>query len=749
MFKNPNETIRFKNFKGKDSFQAFVKCKDYDRGEILTKVFNKDDINNFCEWTDYKDKVKPFYDLDKKYYGAKGEIEYQTDQDRIKDEFYNECLKLFPNCDIAITESHGKKKDNKRIECLAVSYHFVINNYETSIPELRKFNEWNNIYKRFDYVDKNVYKDGGLFRTVLSNKPGDKRTKKPIKRSRLLFKYLITSNSYTNKEFKKIILSPSPAVSPVGSPRKKEVIEEKIILPKCDKETFIKHMKSFKPRFDYADWLDIGYICYNNFDGSDIGFNIWNDYSKEDNKRYELKALIKQWTVFEKQYDKNKNKLSYKRLIKYHDEDYPCKNKYEKYYKEGRLVEEMNKEIYFYIPTSDFIYFTDEKTYYINKEKVVKLYYTKYKFRIEYMDDDGKKKKKDINPFIYWLENINRKDVNEIIFDPSTLEQKNNTFNTWSGFDYNENNEEVDYKKIEGFLFHIKDVLADGDDIQAEYILNWFAHIIQRPYKRTNTCLVFQSIEGVGKTIILDIIGKLLGSKYYLSTNALESVLGHFTSSGANKLLINFNETNWGGDHKMEGKFKSLITDDMYKVELKGKDPYYINNLSNSVITSNKDWLVSMTKSDRRFNVMRCKNEKLSKDKYLKIRDTDLQHLFNYFMNRNINNFDPSIYKKTEYAQEQIEMNYDSVQIFWNNFINDEYPIITKEKFMDKKELYDTYINETVASHSHKFNNVIFWKKIRKLCPSAKFHKAGKNKQPRIEIPEDNILISEFENCNY
>jgi len=748
MFKNL-DLIRFKNLKGKNSFQANVDIIEYSKDDIQKNIFNKNMLNNYFEWTDYNDKIKPFYDIDIKYYN---EITYQTDQDRIKNDFYDYCLKLFPDCDIAVSSSHGEKLDKKGVKCWAISYHFVINNYETTIEELKQFNKWNNIYNKFsDYgIDKSVYRRG-MMRALYSNKPNDNRTKIPETHKRNLFKHLITSNIFTNKEFKKIKImdmSTSPAVSPPPSPKSK-IESNNIILPKCDKDTFIKHINSFKPRYNYADWLDIGYICFNNFDGSDVGLDIWNDYSKNDDDGYKGKqSLKKYWLTFEKQYDKNNKKLSYKRLIKYHDEDYPCKNKYEKYYKEGRLIEEMNKECFFYTATSDIIYYNTDDEIIINKCKIAELKYKKYMFSIPNPNVNSALKYIKVNPFNLWLEHIERKDIDKIVFDPSTTEQKENTFNTWTGYKYNHTDDEVDMDKIKDFLFHIKDVLANNDETQSEYILNWIAHIIQMPYKRTNTCLVFSSIQGVGKTIIIDLLGKMMGKDYYLSTNSLDAVLGHFTSSGANKLLVNFNETNWGGDVKMEGKFKSFITDDIYKLEMKGKDPIYINNLANSIISSNKDWLVAMTRDDRRFNLMECKNEKLSKEKALKILDTDLQHLFNYFMNRDISNFDPSVYKRSEFAEKQIELNYDSVQVFWKNFIYGESKL-EKEKFICKIEMYDTYISECVATHVHKLNNVKFWIKIRKLCPSLKFHKASGKNKPKVELPEDDILIQEFENASY
>jgi hypothetical protein len=89
-----------------------------------------------------------------------------------------------------------------------------------------------------------------------------------------------------------------------------------------------------------------------------------------------------------------------------------------------------------------------------------------------------------VNPFNLWLEHIDRKDIDKIVFDPSTTEEKENVFNTWSGYKYNHTDEDIDMDKIKDFLFHIKDVIANNDESQSEYILNWISHIIQMPYKR-------------------------------------------------------------------------------------------------------------------------------------------------------------------------------------------------------------------------------------------------------------------------
>ena len=81
---------------------------------------------------------------------------------------------------------------------------------------------------------------------------------------------------------------------------------------------------------------------------------------------------------------------------------------------------------------------------------------------------------------------------------------------------------------IKLFVNHIRDIICNGDDELCEYVLNWFAQIIQTPHKKTKVGLVWRSeAEGVGKNIILNLIRDIMGSEYYYSTSNLEHLIGN------------------------------------------------------------------------------------------------------------------------------------------------------------------------------------------------------------------------------
>ncbi len=155
-------------------------------------------------------KIKPFYDLDK---GFETKEEFDNTHEDLLRKFQTFLYSMYPNCNLAISEANGwKTKKNSKIYFM--SFHVVVNNYETSMSELREYNERFNIYNKFDFVDKAVYRTNGLMKCLYGSKSGEKRYKKIFVNNDPL-KHLITSNKETNTGFEPL---PSPAVSPVSKP---------------------------------------------------------------------------------------------------------------------------------------------------------------------------------------------------------------------------------------------------------------------------------------------------------------------------------------------------------------------------------------------------------------------------------------------------------------------------------------------------------------------------------------------------
>ena len=85
------------------------------------------------------DIIKPFFDIDIKDQKKKP-IQYEK--------YYTYLFKLlYPNGKIAVSSSHGKN----------ISFHFVINGYETNLTDLNNFIQNHPILSIDDNIDKTVY----------------------------------------------------------------------------------------------------------------------------------------------------------------------------------------------------------------------------------------------------------------------------------------------------------------------------------------------------------------------------------------------------------------------------------------------------------------------------------------------------------------------------------------------------------------------------------------------------------------
>ena len=102
---------------------------------------------------------------------------------------------------------------------------------------------------------------------------------------------------------------------------------------------------------------------------------------------------------------------------------------------------------------------------------------------------------------------------------------------------------EIDSTLIEPIIWHIENVWCNGNKVLSEYVLNWFAYLVQYPDKKPGTVLVLRSPPRSGKNILTDFIEKeVLGLKLFFAILDLGKVLKRFNSCIQAQKLILLNE---------------------------------------------------------------------------------------------------------------------------------------------------------------------------------------------------------------
>ncbi|GAQ87917.1 hypothetical protein KFL_003870150 [Klebsormidium nitens] len=198
-------------------------------------------------------------------------------------------------------------------------------------------------------------------------------------------------------------------------------------------------------------------------------------------------------------------------------------------------------------------------------------------------------------------------------------------------------------------MWHLRNILCDGSSERFDYTIHWMAHAVQKPWKKMGVALVFRGGQGSGKSSLWRFFGRMiLGVRYCLYCNQIETMIGKFNSLGANKLLIVFDEaSNWGGAFRMNDRMKSLITEDETCLEHKGRDPITVQDKSNIVFTTNNYWPVKRDSDDRRYACQQCSNAKMGDKPYFDALLAELEkpetpyHLHRYLSSIDIFHWDP------------------------------------------------------------------------------------------------------------
>ena len=226
------------------------------------------------------------------------------------------------------------------------------------------------------------------------------------------------------------------------------------------------------------------------------------------------------------------------------------------------------------------------------------------------MKMSGKTKIKFVNE---WLEDINIRTYQRVDFLPYPRICEDYVFNTFTGLEAElkvSNNADVGW-----FKEHLN-ILCGKEEEATNYMLNYLAHMIQKPGELPRVACVFRSVEGVGKNSFFEsFCNEVLGRKYKLQTAEPDDVIGRFNLN-QNKLMIILDEAQ-GKDMFMNSeKIKNLITAEELKWESKGVNSVVLQNMGRYFFFSNNDNPVKISMTDRRFIMFECSAEKANDTTY-------------------------------------------------------------------------------------------------------------------------------------
>ena len=206
-----------------------------------------------------------------------------------------------------------------------------------------------------------------------------------------------------------------------------------------------------------------------------------------------------------------------------------------------------------------------------------------------------------------WLQDPSKREVSEIVVDPRCT--RRGVYNLWEGY-LAEALPHVPDGEVEGLvepiIRHIREVMANDNKDHTNYVIDWIANIIQKPWEKTNVAIMLYGKEGCGKGIIIDWLrNSVLGSHCtYQTSDPDNDIFGRFAAGLINKVLVQIDEVK--ALHAHADKLKNIITCDTIRSEKKGADSITVNNFANLIFTSNNDNALAVATDARRFVLFKC-----------------------------------------------------------------------------------------------------------------------------------------------
>lgn len=221
--------------------------------------------------------------------------------------------------------------------------------------------------------------------------------------------------------------------------------------------------------------------------------------------------------------------------------------------------------------------------------------------------------------------------------------------NLWTGF-VQDGAPGASWDRLKG---HIKDIICNGDEVAFEYVMNWLAHLLQKPWEKPGVAIVVWGKKRTGKGTVADAIREICGDKISRMITQKEHVVGRFSISTQPLLFSQIEEAVFAKDPREEGPLKSKITDPTENIELKFKTPYEVQSFGRYWFNSNSETPVPVTFDEERYFILHVSPKRANDHAYFKLIRDQLYHegglaaMVQELMQRDITEFNVRLVPRT------------------------------------------------------------------------------------------------------
>ena len=273
-------------------------------------------------------------------------------------------------------------------------------------------------------------------------------------------------------------------------------------------------------------------------------------------------------------------------------------------------------------------------------------------------------------------------------------------------------------------LDYLKEIWANGNDNQYQFIIKWFANMARGG--KNQSVLYLRSEEGIGKSTFTDFLRKhVIGNKLCILSGS-NPLTSQFNAILFCKLLVVFEELESFSTNQWQAvstRIKRDTTADMCNYEDKFVKAFTARNISNYIINSNVDAI----KNDegRRYFILDLSHKRKGDVKFFDniykscMNDECGDAFFSYLFSVDLTDYHDQDFPATQAKQDAIVKRLDNV----SRFIKEKYILKYKDFKLNLKEAYDEYILFCQSIGGKELCKIDFNKKLDLL--TIKSYKSG------------------------
>ncbi|WP_257265763.1 primase-helicase family protein [Endozoicomonas sp. ONNA2] len=250
------------------------------------------------------------------------------------------------------------------------------------------------------------------------------------------------------------------------------------------------------------------------------------------------------------------------------------------------------------------------------------------------------------------------------------------------------------------------------------------AHTLQKPEELPSVAVVLMGRQGTGKGVFVNEFGKIFGD-HFKQVSSSEQLLGRFNALLADSLLIFMDEALWGGEKKLEGVLKTLITESRRTIEFKHKDMVTMNNYNRLIMATNNDWAIPAGAEERRYFVLAVSDQRMQDTAYFQTITDQMNNggraaLLKTLLERDISKTNIRIAPKTRALLQQKEETFSSVEDWLYGKLKEGRILEGHDCWVaeiDKQTLYRNFQEQMDDKHTR---DNAFHRRLKRLLPGAR-----------------------------